>query len=911
VLIRLTSTKWTSSSTSSMSGAPEKSHQEASSGEKETTSGGAALQLVTPMVSSTTKVRQLSGGANIRLATEAKEASSAATITLKSRESFAARNVVPMKSPLLASAPVPTVVAPAKPESSPSASSPATIVLAQPAASPASVPAVAVQHIRVPTVPTQHSRPTATTSPGATLSRIPATTAAGIRTTVARAVLPMSTTLASTASVGGASVTMVAKPAAGSQPQTLPVIAPAVAKVEAKPLPVNLTVADGAQKVTVVHAPATQAADLSVKGGSSLSASPSGKPLASAVTLSTTGVPVAIRAPASGGKPGVANIVAQNNPIQLVPISSGNARPTLVQQGRGGQLKTTVTPIRAGPVLDQAASPVRVTLIGSSATITKISPANITTAGSKPTIVGTIATQAMPRPIAPQVIGQAQTQPQISQIRIGAESGVTPTGRVAVIPSGAVTASGSGGVSVALNQLSVQPVAGTGQGQSVARIITPTGGTRLLNMPSSASVSIQKTLVNVTNMVTQGIKTTVGSSPISVPKPVGLQQGAVPVARVIPQALPTSGTAATGLFLSRARQAPVSATELPLVMTTTLAAVGRATGQQPIVARAVQQSVPTSPSKPGILRRREADREANGKDSLTFDVANLVLLADHAHIPELSITRHGIQLQQPQQQQQQLQQPHQDDESSSGSTTLSATSENDGEEGSGKHEAPPPPVNSGPSPRKKPRKQQHLQVRQGSDWPSELDQVTPSEPRSTSKRKLDPPPLPVIPAEEDEDDDSPSKKTPRPQLVNSYRHTWKSRHNHFLRRSDVRVKDERKPTVNELAAEKHVVQKLEGWKMYHLTAQMEDVVTIETELSQRLSSLGRRLERASVHREAAKDVARIQEIIKANLQRSKVIQDQVLETKENSHKVFEHKKRVRDIVGRYLNKRTVKKRELR
>ena len=50
----------------------------------------------------------------------------------------------------------------------------------------------------------------------------------------------------------------------------------------------------------------------------------------------------------------------------------------------------------------------------------------------------------------------------------------------------------------------------------------------------------------------------------------------------------------------------------------------------------------------------------------------------------------------------------------------------------------------------------------------------------------------------------------------SYRHTWKSRHNHFLRYSDVRVKDDRRPTVNELANTTNVLQKINGWKIYHL-----------------------------------------------------------------------------------------------
>ena len=74
-------------------------------------------------------------------------------------------------------------------------------------------------------------------------------------------------------------------------------------------------------------------------------------------------------------------------------------------------------------------------------------------------------------------------------------------------------------------------------------------------------------------------------------------------------------------------------------------------------------------------------------------------------------------------------------------------------------------------------------------------------------------------------------------LLNSYRHTWKSRHNHFLRYSDVKSKDERRPTVNELANQKFVLQKINGWKIYHLAAGMEDIVDMESELSKRLQEV--------------------------------------------------------------------------
>jgi len=146
---------------------------------------------------------------------------------------------------------------------------------------------------------------------------------------------------------------------------------------------------------------------------------------------------------------------------------------------------------------------------------------------------------------------------------------------------------------------------------------------------------------------------------------------------------------------------------------------------------------------------------------------------------------------------------------------------------------------------------------------------------------------------------------PHMSLLNSYRHTWKSRHNHFLRYSDVKSKDERRPTVNELANQKFVLQKINGWKIYHLSASMEDIVDMESELSKRLQEIGRRLEE-SANKDVAKELVKVQELIKANIQRSKVIQDQVSEAKENSQSIFEHKPKIQDIIVKYQSKRSLK-----
>ena len=50
-------------------------------------------------------------------------------------------------------------------------------------------------------------------------------------------------------------------------------------------------------------------------------------------------------------------------------------------------------------------------------------------------------------------------------------------------------------------------------------------------------------------------------------------------------------------------------------------------------------------------------------------------------------------------------------------------------------------------------------------------------------------------------------------LLSLFRPSWKSRHNHFVRHSDVKPKDERRPTVNELSNQKYVLQKVNGWKV--------------------------------------------------------------------------------------------------
>lgn len=65
----------------------------------------------------------------------------------------------------------------------------------------------------------------------------------------------------------------------------------------------------------------------------------------------------------------------------------------------------------------------------------------------------------------------------------------------------------------------------------------------------------------------------------------------------------------------------------------------------------------------------------------------------------------------------------------------------------------------------------------------------------------------------------------------SWKNRWSSRLHHYRRPSEVRPREERRPTVAEIAQQKHVLQKLNGWKVYHLTAQMEDIADLEKQVN--------------------------------------------------------------------------------
>ncbi|XP_073995188.1 sin3A-associated protein 130 isoform X3 [Rhodnius prolixus] len=203
------------------------------------------------------------------------------------------------------------------------------------------------------------------------------------------------------------------------------------------------------------------------------------------------------------------------------------------------------------------------------------------------------------------------------------------------------------------------------------------------------------------------------------------------------------------------------------------------------------------------------------------------------------------------------------------------------------------------SPRKKPRKQQLTgnQITEPAFSEDEMEFISDEKIKTDHK------------ADENEEKCLPKKTM---SLLNGYRHPWKSRNNHFLRYSDLRPKEERKPTLSELANQKHALQKLNGWKIYHLNSQMEDMVNSETEFFGLYTSLLSSLEikqKKCKNKDIDREISRINERIRANFQRSKVVKDQIQEAKQQVMKLFEHKSYVADIINRNVTKRPVKKRD--
>uniref|UniRef100_A0A4W6DGP6 Sin3A-associated protein a n=1 Tax=Lates calcarifer TaxID=8187 RepID=A0A4W6DGP6_LATCA len=204
----------------------------------------------------------------------------------------------------------------------------------------------------------------------------------------------------------------------------------------------------------------------------------------------------------------------------------------------------------------------------------------------------------------------------------------------------------------------------------------------------------------------------------------------------------------------------------------------------------------------------------------------------------------------------------------------------------------------GASPRKKPRKQQHVISTEESEMVetnSTDEEKAPGRPITGRAERCESPPREYV----DEEGVRYVPVRPRPPvtLLRHYRNPWKAAYHHFQRYSDIRVKEEKKGTLQDMANQRGVACRAQGWKIHLCAAQLRQLSSLEHDVYSRLSTLQEGLipkKRAG----ADDDLHRINELIQGNMQRCKLVMDQVTEARDTMMKVLDHKEKVLKLLNK-------------
>ncbi|KAG7488199.1 hypothetical protein MATL_G00031740 [Megalops atlanticus] len=204
----------------------------------------------------------------------------------------------------------------------------------------------------------------------------------------------------------------------------------------------------------------------------------------------------------------------------------------------------------------------------------------------------------------------------------------------------------------------------------------------------------------------------------------------------------------------------------------------------------------------------------------------------------------------------------------------------------------------GASPRKKPRKQQHVisteesEMMETNSTDEEKATARPPVPRSEKHKSL---------PEEFVDDEGiryvPVRPRPPITMLRHYRNPWKAAYHHYQRYSDVRVKEEKKGTLQDMANQKGVACRAQGWKIHLCAAQLLQLTSLEHDVYSRLTSLQEGLI-PKKRPGADDDLHQIDELIQGNMQRCKLVMDQVTEARDIMMKVLDHRDRVIKILDK-------------
>ncbi|KAM8954176.1 histone deacetylase complex subunit SAP130 isoform 3-T3 [Pelodytes ibericus] len=205
----------------------------------------------------------------------------------------------------------------------------------------------------------------------------------------------------------------------------------------------------------------------------------------------------------------------------------------------------------------------------------------------------------------------------------------------------------------------------------------------------------------------------------------------------------------------------------------------------------------------------------------------------------------------------------------------------------------------GASPRKKPRKQQHVISTEEGDMmetnSTDEERCHTVKPLSSRPEKRKSPPKEYI----DEEGVRYVQVRPRPPitLLRHYRNPWKAAYHHFQRYGDVRVKEEKKITLQDLANQKGISCRVQGWKTHLCAAQLLQLTKLEQDVFDRLTALQEGLI-PKKKTATDDDLHRINELIQGNMQRCKLVMDQITESRDCMLKVLDHKDRVLKLLNK-------------
>ncbi|XP_056606761.1 histone deacetylase complex subunit SAP130a isoform X2 [Triplophysa dalaica] len=204
----------------------------------------------------------------------------------------------------------------------------------------------------------------------------------------------------------------------------------------------------------------------------------------------------------------------------------------------------------------------------------------------------------------------------------------------------------------------------------------------------------------------------------------------------------------------------------------------------------------------------------------------------------------------------------------------------------------------GASPRKKPRKQQHVISTEETEM---METNSTDEERASSRGAANRPDRRESPPREYVDEEGvryvPVRPRPPLTLLRQYRNPWKAAYHHFQRYSDIKVKEERKGSLHDMASQRGVACRAQGWKVHLCAAQLLQLTNLEHDVYSRLTTLQEGLipkKRAGTD----DDLHRINELIQGNMQRCKLVMDQVTEARDTMMKVLDHKDRVLKLLNK-------------